>query len=125
MYVLGSMSPGIAEMQTSKRSWTLFKTVESSSEAMNVIARPFVPKRPALPTYPKTVQSKNEDGAYSMEIRISAIRKLVRFGHVVVNHDIHTFDVNTTPKEIGGDQNSRRTIFEFSIDLQTITEPQF
>jgi len=44
------MVVGNSSTLTSKRAYTSFKTSVSLSDEMKEIARPFVPKRPALPT---------------------------------------------------------------------------
>ena len=50
MYELVSICSGSSLISTSNRSCTASSTAESSSEPMKVMARPLVPKRPALPT---------------------------------------------------------------------------
>jgi len=50
MYELVSICSGNSLISTSNRSCTASSTAESSSEPMKVMARPLVPKRPALPT---------------------------------------------------------------------------
>ena len=50
MYVLVSICSGSSLISTSNRSCTASSTAESSSDPMKVMARPLVPKRPALPT---------------------------------------------------------------------------
>jgi len=50
MYEDTSIVSGNCVIETSKRDWTLSSTLASSSDDANVIASPFVPKRPARPT---------------------------------------------------------------------------
>ena len=54
LYDVRSISSGSSVMFTSNLSWTSFRTRASASSDTNVIARPFVPKRPARATCQST-----------------------------------------------------------------------
>ena len=51
LYVETSISSGSTGTSTSKRFWTWFKMSLSPSVAMKLTLRPFVPNRPARPTW--------------------------------------------------------------------------
>ena len=50
MYEEMSIWSGNSDTSTSKRDWTWARMSASSLDEMKLMARPFVPNRPALPT---------------------------------------------------------------------------
>ena len=59
-------------------------------------------------------QASNEHPlwTYSMEVSIRA------FCHIVIEYNIHTFDVHTSPEQIRGDENTCLEFFEFLVTCQ-------
>lgn len=119
LYVVTSISSGISVIWTSKRFCTSLRIAASFSSATYVIAKPFVPNRPARATYTKPKFDRFSSRfsliwTYSMEIRVRI------FGHIVIEDDIHTFDVHATAEQIRCDENSSLKFFEFLVPSQTI-----
>ena len=50
---------------------------------------------------------------YSMEIRIGIFR------HIVIEDDVHTFNIHSTSEEIRSDENTCLKFFEFFVTCQT------
>ena len=43
-------------------------------------------------------------------------------GHVIVEHNVHSLDIHTTSKEVGGDEDTFMEILELLVSVQSIKE---
>ena len=118
-YDVMSISCGSSPMFTSNLSWTSFKTLASVSSDTKVIARPFVPNLPARATWRKVIQddiitmfgdvSLKQCFTYPVQVCIRVLR------HVIIEHNIDTFNVHPSTKEICCHQDTFLEIFELLI----------
>jgi len=110
------------------RTW--LRTSESEADDTKVIARPFVPNLPALPTCYgffffkkhncKTFQqiwcAGKESHQADMLNKFSWIYpvqvSVSRVWHVIVNNNVDTFNINTPANQISGNKNPFMTLLE-------------
>jgi len=61
----------------------------------------------------ETLGTKSTGSRNSMQVGVGV------FGHIVVEHDVHSLDIHTTTEKVGGDEDTSLEIFEELVSLKT------
>jgi hypothetical protein len=98
----------------------------SSLDETKEIAKPLVPNRPALPTYKYFFVGKKSRStlvfffsSLKKEIKYSMKISFWRFGHIIVEDHVYSFNVNSSTKKVGGNHDSELELFESLIDIDS------
>ena len=103
------MKSGSSGTATSNRDWMAAMTCWSASDDTKVIARPFVPKRPARLRGGKQAKEVRGSGKNAPDTVQVAVRIRRR---VVVDDDVHALDIDTATEDIRRYQYTLLEVFE-------------
>jgi len=104
-------------MSTTKTLCTLFNTSPSCAEAAKEIAKPFVPNRPARPTYVflhqlKKQWSKSLTHPVQVGIRI--------LWHIIVEHNVDSLNIYSSSKDVSCYHYTSTEILEFLVTVNPV-----
>lgn len=111
------MVSGSSGSLTTNLFLTFSKTSLSTSDVTKEMARPLVPKRPAL----RILRSFSQEKALpsnSVQIGIFALR------HVVVDNDVNSFKVNTTTENVGSNHDGLLVRLESFVQFHSVDVSQ-